>query len=100
MTTSEKRLEATRQLFRRHPGYNTVYKHGLDWKSIPPIPAVCDFCHLPFEAMKARSPVLDHNHLTNTFRGWVHDYCNRTLIGANTLETIVQVREYLLTRGG
>ena len=40
-------------------------------KTAPPKPDVCDLCHLPGDL------VLDHDHKTGKFRGWIHDNCNR-----------------------
>ena len=40
-------------------------------KTAPPKPDVCELCHLPGDL------VLDHDHKTGKFRGWIHDNCNR-----------------------
>ena len=50
-------------------------------KTAPPKPEVCDLCNQPGEL------VLDHDHETMEFRGWIHHACNRGLafLGDNVI---------------
>jgi hypothetical protein len=61
----------------RNPEKMRVYsvrasiKHaGVDPSTVPPKPTCCDLCGLPGKL------VLDHDHKTGLFRGWIHEKCN------------------------
>ena len=46
-------------------------------KTAPPVPEVCDCCgKIPLGSNGKIKWCLDHNHQTNTFRGWLCERCN------------------------
>jgi hypothetical protein len=59
---------------------------------------VCMLCGKPFEGRGRGwlAPVIDHNHETNTFRGVIHNRCNRYIgsFGDNA-EYCLQMATYL-----
>jgi len=63
-------------------------------KTAPQKPEVCECCKT-----KPRKWCLDHDHLTNTFRGWLCERCN-TGIGklGDDLQGITMAMNYLLSR--
>jgi hypothetical protein len=64
----------------------------------------CPICERPIKDIPfgTRSPlVLDHCHETETFRGWLCDYCNRGLGAFNdSLERLQNAIEYLRKHDG
>lgn len=58
----------------------------------PPKDAVCVYCQ-----KETKNLVFDHNHLTNEFRGWLCDPCNRaigTLESRGGLDWFQKLKEY------
>lgn len=45
-------------------------------KKAPPKPTACDCCGIDLNVKSGRKAVLDHDHNTNTFRGWLCSFCN------------------------
>lgn len=60
-----------------------------------PKPELCEACGIPHK----KGLCLDHNHITETFRGWLCEDCNLILgkIKDNPLN-IIKLSQYLLTR--
>ena len=46
-------------------------------KTAPPVPSKCDCCNTPFS--EERKYVLDHCHISGSFRGWICAACNTGL---------------------
>ena len=66
-------------------------------KSAPPKPDVCECCGINPEEKQYRAYwVLDHDHKTNTFRGWLCDECNLGIgkLGDN-LDGVMKAVRYL-----
>ena len=60
-------------------------------KTSPPKPLVCDCCKKPTEKF-----VLDHDHKSNKFRGWLCDGCNIGISRlGDTLEGVILAKNYL-----
>lgn len=58
-------------------------------------PALCEICGRPPTARYKRL-ALDHDHATNTFRGWLCNRCNTALgMLGDTLEALERVVAYL-----
>jgi hypothetical protein len=72
--------ECTKRLEKERKKLRTLYKN-------PPTNHVCPICNRTEEECKGegnkKNPafVLDHNHTTGQFRGWICHPCNRTLGG-------------------
>ena len=59
-----------------------------------PRPANCECCGRP--APKEKVLVLDHNHLTGNFRGWLCDNCNHGLgLLGDSLQGLLRAIDYL-----
>jgi Recombination endonuclease VII len=54
----------------------------------------CAICKKPRSAFKAKLSV-DHNHRSSKIRGLLCYKCNRFLVGRHSLESALQVYEYL-----
>ena len=64
-------------------------------KTAPPKPEVCDLCHQPGKL------VLDHDHKTLEFRGWIHSGCNLGIARfGDNLQGVEKAYRYLLERQG
>ena len=57
-------------------------------KTAPPVSSNCDCCNVPFSS--DRKHVLDHCHITGSFRGWICAACNTGL--GNFSDDPVKVR--------
>lgn len=55
----------------------------------------CAICEKPRTAFKNRLSV-DHNHRTGRIRGLLCYYCNRRVVGRNTIESARDILYYLL----
>lgn len=55
----------------------------------------CAICKKPRSAFKNRLSV-DHNHGTGKIRGLLCFYCNKRVIGRNTIESANKIMTYLL----
>lgn len=56
----------------------------------------CAICRKPREAFKKNLSV-DHNHKSNKIRGLLCYRCNKFRVGRQTIETCLEVLEYLTT---
>ena len=64
------------------------------WKTAPPPPAACECC-----GTALYKPVLDHDHETGQFRGWLCRTCNDGLGKfKDTVEGVGQAYNYLLRK--
>jgi hypothetical protein len=67
----------------------------------PPKDYTCPICKESAEVVKhyggkkLRPWVLDHDHVTDTFRGWLCHKCNRGLGAFNNIHILKNVLEYL-----
>lgn len=71
-------------------------------KTAPPKPEVCECCKkipITLDGRKKISIVLDHDPVTDEFRGYICDKCNKALgmLGDN-LEGVVNAMNYFLSR--
>ena len=72
-------------------------------KSSPKIPKnhICPICNKKEDVLEGRGGkkcpafVLDHDHMTNKFRGYLCQSCNRALGTFNTIELLKSAAEYL-----
>lgn len=55
----------------------------------------CAICQKPATAFKNRLAI-DHNHKTGKVRGLLCFYCNKRMVGRNTIETAEKILNYLL----
>ena len=70
-------------------------------KTAPPKPDVCDCCGRdPLKLTYKAHWVLDHDHITKLFRGWLCDDCNLAIgkLG-DTLEGVMNAVRYFKSRG-
>ncbi len=56
---------------KQHEQYVYKFLYGVDEKSVPPKPSVCQLCK------RGGKICMDHCHDSSTFRGWLCDACNR-----------------------
>lgn len=60
-----------------------------------PTPARCECCGVPFAEM-TKGARLDHDHKTNTFRGWLCQRCNTALgMLGDTLGGVLRLVRYV-----
>ena len=55
----------------------------------------CAICKKPRSAFKNNLSI-DHNHKSGRIRGLLCFYCNKFMIGRNTIETATQILDYLV----
>ncbi len=65
-------------------------------KTAPPIPKSCQCCGRDAKVVPGEKLLLDHDHKSDTFRGWICDSCN-TGIGklGDNLEGVLNAVRYL-----
>ena len=68
-------------------------------KTAPPKPDGCECCGVdPMTRQYKTFWVLDHDHETKIFRGWLCDECNRIGKLGDTLEGVMRAVKYLQSR--
>jgi hypothetical protein len=100
---SAKVVARTTARYRTDPAYREMLKTRVktNWRAVNglpeptrPAPVVCECCgRAPYNS----NLVLDHDHQTGAFRGWLCNQCNLGLgqIG-DTLDSVERLRAYLL----
>lgn len=76
--------------------YSRYRRHGFKQSELPPIP---DKCENPF--CNSSNLVIDHNHVTGKFRGYICHHCNTALgLGHENPMILRWLADYLEQRGG
>lgn len=77
-----------------HSNVNKI-RHQIA-KTAPPRPKICDCCGRDPSSRSKGKLLMDHDHETNKFRGWICDLCNLGIgkLGDN-LEGLLKAVKYL-----